>query len=270
MVAVYKQVPWILARQVAQQLGRLGPPLKLLAAVTVAVGFAAARQVKYQQILRARQGQIDPLAIGGEARCERIGDDLAAVADAGQVDLQEELLSFIYPLFLFIEIYDGDRREDGALELEGVVEAPEHVRQPGFAAIGGEGDAVQQARQSLGVARRVAVGLRQGDELGLGQDGLEQGGTLGAIAKLGEIIDGELAGHGVGEQQAIVVGQGKPAGRLGSLCIQLELARAVIGLQTTRFEQADPEPLPLGIEDDPIRAMAGGDRLFQREIIIQQ
>ncbi|MNY07651.1 hypothetical protein D3C86_1404660 [compost metagenome] len=168
MLAIDEQIPRVLARQVAQELGRLGAPLKLLASVTVAVGFTAARQVEHQQIFRARQGQIDPFAIGGEARGEGVGDDLAAVADVWQVDLQKELLSFIYPLFLLIEIDDGDRREDGALELEGVVEAPEHVRQPGFAAIGGEGDAVQQARQSLGVARRVAVGLRQGDELGLG------------------------------------------------------------------------------------------------------
>lgn len=36
------------------------------------------------------------------------------------------------------------------------------------------------------------------------------------------------------------------------------------------FEQRDPEPLPFGIEDDPVGSMAGGDRLFQIEIIIQQ
>ncbi|MNH17908.1 hypothetical protein D3C79_775960 [compost metagenome] len=87
MVAIDQQIARILARQVAQELGRFGAPLKLLAAVAVAVGFAAARQVKHQQILRARQGQVDPLAVGGEARRKRIGDDLAAVADAGQVDL---------------------------------------------------------------------------------------------------------------------------------------------------------------------------------------
>ena len=67
-------------------------PLELLAAVAVAVLLAAARQVEYQQILRARQGQVDPLAVGGEARRERVGDDLAAVADAGQVDLQKSCL----------------------------------------------------------------------------------------------------------------------------------------------------------------------------------
>ncbi|MOA52159.1 hypothetical protein D3C78_1754060 [compost metagenome] len=71
----------------AQELGRLGAPLELLASVTVAVGFAAAREIKHQQILGARQGQIDPFAIGGEARREGVGDDLAAVAEAWQVDL---------------------------------------------------------------------------------------------------------------------------------------------------------------------------------------
>jgi len=74
----------------------------------------------------------------------------------------------------------------------------------------------------------------------------------------------------VGEQQAIVVGQGQPARGLGGFCIQLEVARGVVGLQASGFEQRDPEPLPLGIEDDPIGAVAGGDRLFQIEIIIQQ
>ena len=74
----------------------------------------------------------------------------------------------------------------------------------------------------------------------------------------------------MGEQQAIVIGQRQPAGCLGGLCIQLEVARAVIGLQSACLEQADPEPLPLGIEDDPVGAMAGGDRLCQLEIIIQQ
>ena len=137
MVSIDQQIPRVLARQVAQELGRLGAPLELLASVTVAVGFAAARQVEHQQIFRARQGQIDPFAIGGEARGEGVGDDLAAVADAGQIDLQEELLSFIHPLFLLIQIYDGDGRKDCALKLEGVIEAPEHMRQPGFAAIGG-------------------------------------------------------------------------------------------------------------------------------------
>ena len=127
VVAVDQQVPRVLARQVAQELGRLGAPLELLASVTVAVGFTAARQVEHQQIFRARQGQVDPLAIGGEARGEGVGDDLAAVADAWQIDLQEELLALVYPFLLLIEIYDGDGREDGALKLEGVVEAPEHM-----------------------------------------------------------------------------------------------------------------------------------------------
>ena len=72
--------------------------------MAVAVLLAAARQVEHQQIFGTRQRQVDPLAVGGEARREQVGDDLAAVADAGQVDLQEELLSFIDPLLLFIEI----------------------------------------------------------------------------------------------------------------------------------------------------------------------
>ena len=114
-----------------------------------------------------------------------------------------------------------------------MVETPQHVGQPGFAAIGGEGDAIQQARQALRVAWGVAVGLGQGDELGLGQGGVEQGGTLGTAAQFGEIIDGKLAGHGVGEQQAIVVGQGQPARGFGSGHIQLQLARRVIGLQAS-------------------------------------
>ena len=265
VVAIDQQIARILARQVTQELGRLGAPLKLLAAVAVAVLLAAARQVEHQQVFGTRQGQVDPLAIGGEARRERVGDDLAAVADAGQVDLQEELFSFIDPLLLFIEIDDGDGREDGALKLEGVIETPEHVGQPGFAAIGGEGDTVQQARQALGVARGIAVGFRQGDELGLGQSS-----PLSVLLKLGKIIDGELAGHGVGEQQAIVVGQCQPAGSLGGFCIQLEVARPVISLKAPSLEQRDPEPLPLGIEDDAIGSMAGGDRLFQLEFIIQE
>lgn len=90
------------------------------------------------------------------------------------------------------------------------------------------------------------------------------------MAKLGEIIDGELSGHGVSEQQAIVVGQGQSTGSLGGFCIQLEVACGVIGLQASGFELRDPEPLPLGIEDDTVGSMAGGDRLFQIEIIIQQ
>ncbi len=89
MVTVDQQIPRILARQVAQELGRLGAPLKLLAAVTVVVGLAAAGEVKHQQIFRASQRQIDSLAIGGKARRERVGDDLAAVADAWQIDLQK-------------------------------------------------------------------------------------------------------------------------------------------------------------------------------------
>ena len=109
------------------------------------------------------------------------------------------------------------------------------------------------------------MGLGQGDEAGFGQ-----GRAFGALLKPGEIIDGELARHGVGEQQAIVVRQGQPARGLGSFCIQLELARAVIGLQATRFEQADPEPAPLGVEDDAVGSMASRDRLLQVEIIIQQ
>ncbi len=196
--------------------------------MAVVVGLAAAGEIKHQQIFRARQGQVDPLAVGGEACSERVGDDLAAVADAWQVDLQKELFSFIDPLFLLIEIDDGDGRKDGALKLEGVIEAPQHMRQPGLAAIGGEGDAIEQARQSLRVARRVAMGLGQGNELGLGKRR-----SFGAVAKLGEIIDGELAGHGVGEQQAIVVGQGQPAGCLGSGHFQLQLARCVVGLQAS-------------------------------------
>ncbi|MNM40834.1 hypothetical protein D3C81_516410 [compost metagenome] len=228
VVAIDQQVPRILARQVAKQLGRLGTPLELLASVAVAVLLAAAREVEHQQVLGARQGQIDTLAVGGEARRERVGNDLAAVADVWQVDLQKELLSFIYPLFLLIEIDDGDRREDGALKLEGVVETPQHMGQPGFAAIGGEGDAIEQARQALGVAWCGAVGLGQGDEAGFGQ-----GRAFGTLLKPGEIIDGELARHGVGEQQVIVVRQGQPARGLGSFCIQLELARAVVGVQAS-------------------------------------
>ncbi|MNP45876.1 hypothetical protein D3C76_1398360 [compost metagenome] len=100
--------------------------------------------------------------------------------------------------------------------------------QPGFAAIGGEGDAIEQARQALGVAWCGAVGLGQGDEAGFGQ-----GRAFGALLKPGEIIDGELARHGVGEQQVIVVRQGQPARGLGSFCIQLELARAVVGVQAS-------------------------------------
>ncbi len=109
------------------------------------------------------------------------------------------------------------------------------------------------------------MGFSQSNELGLGKRR-----SLGAVAKLGEIIDGELACHGVGEQQAIVVGQGQSTGSLGSFCIQLEVARGVVGLQASGFEQRHPEPLPFGIEDDPVGSMAGGDRLFQIEIIIQQ
>ncbi len=109
------------------------------------------------------------------------------------------------------------------------------------------------------------MGLGQGDEFGLGQ-----GGALGAVAKLGEIIDGELAGHGVGEQQAIIVGQRQSAGCLCSGHIQLQLARCVIGLQATGLEQRDPEPLPLGIEDDPVGSMAGGNHFLKVEIFVQQ
>lgn len=219
VVAIDQQIPRILARQMAKELGRLGAPLKLLAAVAVAVLLATAGEIEHQQILGARQGQVDPLAVGCEARRERVGDDLAAVADARQVDLQEELLSFIYPLFLLIEIYDGDGRKDGALKLEGVVETPQHMWQPGFAAIGGDSDAIEQARQALGVARRIAVGLGQRDQVRFGQ-----GGAFGSALKLAEIIDGELARHGVGEQQTVVVGQRQPARGFGTGRIQLQSA----------------------------------------------
>ena len=74
----------------------------------------------------------------------------------------------------------------------------------------------------------------------------------------------------MGEQQAIVVGQCQPAGSLGGFCIQLEVARPVISLKAPSLEQRDPEPLPLGIEDYAIGPMAGGDRLFQLEFIIQE
>ncbi len=72
------------------------------------------------------------------------------------------------------------------------------------------------------------MGLGQGDESGLGQSG-----ALGAVAEFGEIIDGELARHGMGEQQAIIVGQSEPAGCLCSDHIQLQLARCVVGLQAS-------------------------------------
>ncbi|MNR22625.1 hypothetical protein D3C85_1395890 [compost metagenome] len=74
----------------------------------------------------------------------------------------------------------------------------------------------------------------------------------------------------MGEQQAIVVGQRQSAGCLGDGHIQQELARAVVGLKAPPLEQRDPEPLPLGIEDDPIGSMAGGDSPLQVEIFVQQ
>ncbi|MNK69087.1 hypothetical protein D3C87_884670 [compost metagenome] len=74
----------------------------------------------------------------------------------------------------------------------------------------------------------------------------------------------------MGEQQAIIVGQRQPAGCLGDGHIQLELARAVVGLQAARLEQRDPEPAPLGIEDDAVGPVAGGDSPLQVEIFVQQ
>ncbi|MNG98470.1 hypothetical protein D3C79_576130 [compost metagenome] len=109
------------------------------------------------------------------------------------------------------------------------------------------------------------MGLGQGDQFGIGQGRL----ICGALA-CAEVIDGELTRHGVGQQQPIVVGEGQPARGLGGSQIQLEAAIHIIGLQARRLEQRDPEPAPLGIEDDAVGPVTGGNDFLHIEIVIEQ
>ncbi|MNZ99777.1 hypothetical protein D3C78_1191160 [compost metagenome] len=109
------------------------------------------------------------------------------------------------------------------------------------------------------------MGLGQGDQAGPGQ-----GRGIERVFELAEIVDGQLAGHGVSQQQAIVIGERQPARGFGGRHIQPESAVQIIGLQPRGLEQADPEPASLGVEDDAVGSMAGGDGLFQLEVGTQQ